>query len=109
MSMLGTFYYPWYGNAANLWRHWKEEGHNPPLSWASNFAPDLISGTYDSARQLYDSLDQQIIIRQLDLRKSAGIDFVISSWWGSGDNSDAAFKNLLDLSKIQYPTLKWCV
>ena len=107
--MLGTFYYPWYGDGKNLWRHWKEDYHNPPQTWASNFAPDLDSSAYDPSNQLYGSLEDRVIQRQISLMKQAGLDFAVSSWWGSGDYTDQAFKNALAISKKENPGLRWCL
>lgn len=108
--MLGTFYYPWYGNEKDSWRHWKEGNHNPPGTWASNFAPDLLGGEEaDLETQLYDSDDSQIVKQQLALMNRAGLDFAISSWWGPGDYSDRVFTDVLKISKDEYPSLKWTI
>lgn len=51
MPLLGTFYYPWTGgnpsispNPSETYRHWLDDGHNPPLTWASNYLPDVTPG-----------------------------------------------------------------
>ncbi len=108
-EMLGTFYCPWYGDAKNLWRHWKEANHNPPQTWASNFIPDLNSSQYQSRRTATHSTDGQAIRTQIGLMKRAGLEFAVSSWWGSGDYTDLVFKNVLQISKQEHPGLKWAL
>jgi hypothetical protein len=64
-NMLGIFYYPWYGgkdNKVDPYRHWKDEGHNPPLSWDSRYLPNISgSNVRDPAIRLYDSQDQATV------------------------------------------------
>jgi hypothetical protein len=111
LPLLGTFYYPWYGNSRHGWRHWREKNHYPPKTWASNFLPDLLPNEFDPTRKLYDSNDEDIIRWQLASMKRAGIQFAISSWWGPNDYSDVVFKNaLLNITKQStnpHPSLKW--
>jgi hypothetical protein len=103
--MLGTFYYPWYGDGKNLWRHWKEANHIPPGTWASNFSPDIGSNTC----RLYSSDDVEIQKQQISLMKRAGLEFAVSSWWGRDDYTDQVFKSVLEVSKQEYPGLKWAL
>lgn len=89
---LGVFYYPWTGGNPNnsinhTWSHWKDAGHNPPNTWASNYLPDLMPG-FDPYNELYSAQDTNVTEWQLSLMERAGIDFVISSWWGQNDYTD---------------------
>ena len=91
-GLLGVFYYPWTGgnpekSPDNQWLHWKDGKNNPPKTWASNYLPDYSSG-FDPYNRLYSSKDIEIIKKQLVLMKKAGIDFVISSWWGQNHYTD---------------------
>jgi len=90
-TMLGIFYYPWYGGKDNKvpYRHWKNGGHNPPLNWNSRYLPNISgSNVTDPAIRLYDSHNQAIVKRQMNLIKDAHINFVIWSWWGQNSFSD---------------------
>ena len=71
------------------YRHWKDEGHNPPLSWDSRYLPNISgSNVTDPAIRLYDSQDQATVERQMNLIRNAHISFVIWSWWGQNSFSD---------------------
>jgi len=90
--MLGIFYYPWYGGKDNKeapYRHWKDGGHNPPLNWNSRYLPNISgSNVTDPAIRLYDSQNQTIVKRQMNLIIDAHISFVIWSWWGQNSFTD---------------------
>ncbi len=116
---LGVFYYPWTGGnsekspaAKETWLHWKDDNHNPPNTWASNYVPDYgtSSGPYD---RLYSSKDPIIIKQQLGLMKKAGINFVISSWWGQNHFTDGAldiiFNQVLPAKDNPYPNVKFAI
>ena len=117
MPLLGTFFYPWYGGSSRGWKHWKNQRHDPPKTWTSNFLPDLplIPSHSGSSLEdkLYDSSDARVMIWQLGLMKRAKLDFAISSWWGQKEFSDDVFRSLLlDVSKRggnPSPALKWCL
>ncbi|HEX9639383.1 MAG TPA: hypothetical protein VGB99_17760 [Acidobacteriota bacterium] len=68
-----AFYYPWYELA-----HW-----NSPMM-ADGPEPPYASGQRKTMR------------RHLAWSEMAGIDALISSWWGSGDATDVRFARLLD-------------
>jgi hypothetical protein len=74
------FYYPWYGNPARDggWAHWFAPGTST-LDIASNYYP---------ARGLYSSSNQQIVAAQMREIAAAGVDEVVSSWWGWGSPED---------------------
>jgi hypothetical protein len=79
---VSIFYYPWYGTPAfdGGYVHWSQNGQMPPASIASNFYP---------ARGVYSSSDPVVIRSQMDEIKAAGVDEVVSSWWGKGSAEDA--------------------
>jgi glycoprotein endo-alpha-1,2-mannosidase len=79
---VSIFYYPWYGTMAHdgAWQHWDQNGHRPPFDVYSRFYP---------ARGPYSSQDPAVVDQQMADIASAGIDQVISSWWGRGSAEDA--------------------
>lgn len=116
---LGTFYYPWTGgnpekspDPKETWLHWKDDNHNPPKTWASNYIPDYGNIT-DPYNRLYSSKDTNIIKQQLGLMKKSGINFVISSWWGQNHFTDGAldiiFNQVLSTKDNPYPEVKFCI
>ena len=84
---VGVVSYFWFGwdfksgtwRAQNGTSHWS---HEPAT--AMNIRPVSY----------YSSLDNMTVARQLSEMHYAGIDFLIASWWGPGDYTDAAIKNL---------------
>lgn len=115
--MLGTFYYPW--TAGNLsvspsqtWRHWIDDNHKPPKSWASNYLPDFMP-IFDPCNELYSSKDISIIKRQLALMKRAKFQFIISSWWGQNSYEDQSldiiFNQVLSKTCNPYKEVKFCI
>src|SRR3954453_5368112 len=75
------FFYPWYSNAAHdgAFAHWQQNGHAPPFDVASAFFP---------ARGAYSSGDPRVLRAQMQDIASAGVDEVVSSWWGWGSPED---------------------
>jgi len=74
------FYYPWYGTPARDegWAHWFAPGASP-LDIASNYYP---------ARGLYSSSNQRVVAAQMREIAAAGVDEVVTSWWGWGSPED---------------------
>ncbi len=72
---VGVFFYPWYGTLAHegYWNHWHANGHTPPLDIGASFYP---------ARGVYSSHDAETLRSQAREMAAAGVDQVISSWWG---------------------------
>lgn len=116
---LGVFYYPWTGgnpekspDKKETWLHWKDDNHNPPNTWASNYIPDYGNSS-DPYNGLYASADTNIIKQQLGLMKKAGINFVISSWWGQNHLSDKVlnitFNSVLPAKDNPYPNVKYAI
>ncbi len=84
-----AFYYPWYHTRAfsgreSHWGKWDAERKDAPLAlrWPA-------SGPYDS-------LDPRVIRRHLDQARAAGIDGLVSSWWGPKSDTDQALPLLLE-------------
>ena len=78
---VAIFYYPWYGTAAadGAFLHWNQNGHRPPGSIASAFYP---------ARGVYSSSDARVVAAHMAEIKAAGVDQVVTSWWGRGSFED---------------------
>jgi glycoprotein endo-alpha-1,2-mannosidase len=75
---VSIFYYPWYGTPARdgAWVHWTIPD---TTSFASNYFP---------ARGLYSSSDARVVQAQMREIASAGVQEVVSSWWGWGSPED---------------------
>jgi glycoprotein endo-alpha-1,2-mannosidase len=75
------FFYPWYSNMRHDggYAHWTQGGHQPPFDLASQFYP--VRGPYSSG-------DPHILRAQMRDIASAGIDEVVSSWWGQASPED---------------------
>jgi glycoprotein endo-alpha-1,2-mannosidase len=75
------FFYPWYSNPQHdgQYAHWTQGGHVPPFDVASHFFP---------ARGPYSSSDPRVLRGQMEDIASAGVDEVVSSWWGRGSPED---------------------
>ncbi len=79
---VATFYYPWWGTPPSVvtWEHWNQNNHNPAVGdIASNFYP--LGGPYSQAIQ-------STVDGQMALMNQAGINELISSWWGQGSIED---------------------
>jgi hypothetical protein len=76
------FFYPWYSNVRHdgAYAHWTQGGHQPPFDLASQFYP--LRGPYSSA-------DPRVLRAQMHDIARAGVDEVVSSWWGRGSPEDA--------------------
>jgi hypothetical protein len=78
---VSIFFYPWYATMDHdaHWRHWEQAGHSPPADIGASFYP---------ARGVYSSLDPGVLAAQAREMAAAGVDRVVSSWWGRGDFED---------------------
>jgi hypothetical protein len=88
-----AFFYPWFPSA------WNQAGVYP----YTNYTPSL---------GLYDSQDDAVIDEQLRLAAGAHIEAFISSWWGQGHHTDAAFEHILGRSErldSPYRNLRWAI
>jgi glycoprotein endo-alpha-1,2-mannosidase len=77
---ISIFYYPWYGNPARDggWAHWLVPG-TATVDIASSFYP---------ARGLYSSSNPAVVRAQMREIAAAGVQEVVSSWWGWGSTED---------------------
>lgn len=75
------FFYPWYSNPQHdgYYAHWTQGGHAPPFDIASRFFP---------SRGPYSSGDPRVLGAQMRDIAAAGVDEVVSSWWGQGSPED---------------------
>jgi glycoprotein endo-alpha-1,2-mannosidase len=86
------FFYPWYSNPSRdgHYGHWTQGGHLPPFDVASHFFP---------ARGPYSSSDPRVLRSQMRDIAAAGVDQVVSSWWGKGSPEDARLKAVIGAAK----------
>ena len=88
------FFYPWYSNVRHDggYAHWTQGGHQPPFDLASHFYP---------ARGPYSSSDPRVLRAQMRDIARAGVDQVVSSWWGIGSAEDARLPAVIRAAKRQ--------
>jgi hypothetical protein len=81
VAQSAIFFYPWYSNPTHdgQYAHWTEGGHSPPFDLASHFFP---------ARGPYSSADPRVLRAQVRDIAAAGVDELVSSWWGQGSPED---------------------
>ena len=86
------FFYPWYSNPRHdgQFVHWAQGGHVPPFDIASAFFP--MRGTYSSA-------DPRVLGAQMRDIADAGVDEVVSSWWGRGSEEDQRLPAVMRAAK----------
>jgi hypothetical protein len=70
-----AFYYPWFDN--NTWKGGK--------------VPDL-------PQTLYNSDKRNVMARQIDQAKGAGIDAFVFNWWGKGNRTEKNLKTMLGVA-----------
>ena len=92
MPHSAIFFYPWYSNASHdgQYVHWTQGGHAPPFDIGSAFFP--MRGTYSSS-------DPRVLGAQMRDIASAGVDEVVSSWWGRGSPEDARLPAVMRAAK----------
>ena len=75
------FFYSWYSNPRHdgHYTHWTQGGRVPPADVASDFFP---------ARGAYSSRDPRVLRAQMREIAAAGVDQVVTSWWGRGSLED---------------------
>ena len=88
------FYYPWYGNPQvdGSFMHWNQNGHIPPLDLATSYYP---------ARGPYSSADPGVVAAQMKEIAGAGIQEVVSSWWGWGSIEDLRLPMIVRMAAKQ--------
>jgi glycoprotein endo-alpha-1,2-mannosidase len=86
------FFYPWYSNVRHDggYAHWTQGGHQPPFDLASHFFP---------ARGAYSSSDPRVLRAQIRDIAGAGVDEVVSSWWGIGSREDLRLPAVIRAAK----------
>lgn len=86
------FFYPWYSNMRHdgAYAHWTQGGHQPPFDVASQFYP--LRGPYSSG-------DPRVLNAQMHDIASAGVDEVVSSWWGRGSEEDLRLSDVMRAAK----------
>ncbi len=91
-----AFYYGWYGTpqVSREWRHWNAGGLNPDKM--KNGKREIASA-HEPKGDVYDSSDEEIILRHLELAQNAGIDALVVSWWGGNTFEE---KNLLKMMDV---------
>lgn len=105
-SKVMAFYYPWYGGPPE-YRHWASATADPRFAHDPNRVTDSGSQYPDGVRRdiastnypllgPYDSADPAVIDRHLDWAERAGIDVLVSSWWGPDSLEDGGLGRLLD-------------
>jgi glycoprotein endo-alpha-1,2-mannosidase len=74
------FFYPWYGTPAvdGDFQHWQR----------GTAAEGVISSAYYPARGLYSSADALVLGAQMNEIAAAGVEQVVTSWWGWGSAED---------------------
>jgi glycoprotein endo-alpha-1,2-mannosidase len=88
------FFYPWYSNMRHdgHYAHWTQGGHAPPFDLASHFFP---------ARGAYSSADPRVLRGQMRDIAAAGVDEVVSSWWGRGSPEDHRLPAVMRAAKAR--------
>jgi hypothetical protein len=102
------FYYPWWGTPPKdgKYLHWNKGDRLPPQDLASAFYP---------SRGPYSSRNWKVLSQHMSEIARAGVDEVVSSWWGLGSpEADrlptvmrAAWKHGLDVAVHLEPYEKW--
>jgi glycoprotein endo-alpha-1,2-mannosidase len=89
IPQISIFYYPWYGTPAQdgRWVHWTLPD---TTSFASNYFP---------ARGLYSSSNWRVVRAQMQEIAAAGVQEVVSSWWGWGSPEDRRLSLVLREAK----------
>ncbi len=88
------FYYPWYGTPKfdGSYLHWDQNGHVPPLDLAASYYP---------ARGPYSSADSKVVAAQMRDIAGAGIQEIVSSWWGVGSIEDQRLPMIMRMAAKQ--------
>ncbi|HEX2038639.1 MAG TPA: hypothetical protein VHF47_02785 [Acidimicrobiales bacterium] len=86
---VSAFYYPWYATLPHdrEWRHWEGHGHFG--------APADIPADFYPARGVYSSASAAVLDAHMAELRAAGVDVVVSSWWGRGSWEDQRLPQVL--------------
>jgi glycoprotein endo-alpha-1,2-mannosidase len=95
MPRSAIFFYPWYSNPRydGQYAHWTQGGHTPPFDLASQFFP---------MRGAYSSGDPRVLRAQMADIAAAGVDEVVSSWWGRGSVEDERLPGVIRAAKQRH-------
>ena len=95
MPRTAIFFYPWYSNPSHdgQYAHWTQGGHAPPFDLASQFFP---------MRGAYSSGDPRVLRAQMADIAAAGVDEVVSSWWGRGSLEDSRLPAVIRAAKRRH-------
>jgi glycoprotein endo-alpha-1,2-mannosidase len=93
-ASVSIFYYPWYGtpNADGSYRHWQQNGRTPPARIAASYYP---------ARGIYSSSDRLVLAAQMAEIAAAGVDEVVTSWWGRGSAEDDRLRAVIAAARAE--------
>jgi len=83
-----ALYYPWYGTPDHSGKWLHQDGAEPARKTIASHTRYPASGPYDST-------DPATLDRHLQQAKAAGIDTLVTSWWGREDFSDRGIRALL--------------
>jgi hypothetical protein len=90
---LFAYYYPWYGtpNVSGYWFHWNDAMHNP-----DNFLDGRrqIAAKHYPSLDVYDSNNETLIKKHVDIARQANIDGFVVSWWGMNSFEDKALSHI---------------
>jgi len=92
----GVYYYPWYI---------PEEMHHP---WPEQYVRYFMKPAQPPLLGHYSIKNKEVIKAHIDWMTKAGIDFIVSSWWGPSSREDLVLKNNM-LQELEKSTLKFCV
>jgi len=88
LPIAAAFFYPWYPS------HWASGGTFP----ITNYTPEL---------GFYSSIDESVIREQLSMAEQAHLEAFISSWWGTGEESDLALQHILSVTEESDSRMRW--
>jgi hypothetical protein len=86
---VAVFYYPWWANpddGGGVWRHWNQGGYTPPTDIGSDYYP--VRGAYSDA-------EASVLDAQMAELAAAGVNTVVSSWWGRGSYEDTVLPKVV--------------
>jgi hypothetical protein len=89
---VAAFFYPWYGTPGvdGAYLHWGQNGLSPP---------DHVAAAFYPARGLYSSSDPRVLAAQMRELRRAGVDEVVTSWWGPGSSEDARLSSVIGAAR----------
>src|SRR5215218_5698314 len=92
---VAIFFYPWYGTPGvdGAWRHWQQGDAQPPRLIASNYFP---------ARGVYSSADARVLRAQMREIAAAGVNEVVTSWWGRGSPEDERLARVTNSARARH-------